>query len=45
MHICGIQENGTDDLICKVETDTDVEKKCMGTKGERRGWEELGDWG
>ena len=23
---------------------TDVENKCMDTKGERRGWEELGDW-
>ena len=24
--------------------DTDVENKRMDTKGERGGWEELGDW-
>ena len=25
--------------------DTEVENKCMDTKGERGGWEELGGWG
>ena len=37
-HICGIQKNGIDDLICKTE----VENKCMDTKGERgdvKNWE------
>ena len=34
MLICGIQKNGTDDLICKAETDTDIENKRMDTKGE-----------
>ena len=24
--------------------DTDVEKKCMDTKWEKGGWDELGDW-
>ena len=35
MHICGIQKNGSDELLCKVEIETDVESKCMETKGER----------
>ena len=26
MHLCGIQENGTDDLICKVETETQTQR-------------------
>ena len=42
MHICGIQKNGIDDLICKAEVETDVENKYMDTKGT---WgKELGDW-
>ena len=32
------------ELVCKVETDTDVEKKHMDTKGGQREWDELGDW-
>ena len=32
MHICGIQKNGNDDLICKAKA---VENKCMGAKEER----------
>ena len=48
-HICGIQKNGTDEPVCKAETDTDVENKHMDTKGGKRGggwwWcDELGDW-
>ena len=35
-HRCGIQKNGIVDLICKAEVATDVENKCMDTKGERR---------
>ena len=31
--MCGIQKNGTDELICKAETDTDVENKLVDTKG------------
>ena len=40
--ICGIQENGTGELICKTEIVTDVEKKLIAIKwGRRRGlnWE------
>ena len=33
MHIYGTQKNGTDELVCKVEIDTDVENKHMDTKG------------
>ena len=33
-HICGISKNGIDDLIRKAEVETDVENKCMDTKGE-----------
>ena len=39
-HICGIYKNGIDDLIWNTE----IENKCMATKGERGVWEELGDW-
>ena len=27
-----------------INRDTNVEKKHMDAKGERRGWDELGDW-
>jgi hypothetical protein len=33
---------GTDDLICKLETDTDIENKLLDTKGKGqcgRDWE------
>ena len=43
MHVCGIQKNGVDDLICKTNRDTDVENKRMDTMWEG-GWGELGDW-
>ena len=26
MHVCGIQKNGIDNLICKAETDTQMQK-------------------
>ena len=38
MHICEIQKNGTDEPICKAEIETDVENKCMDTKGGKAGW-------
>ena len=48
-HICGTQKNGTDELVCRAEIDTDVENKRMDTKGGKwRGWwwwcDELEDW-
>ena len=42
--ICGIQKNDTDELICKVETEIQRQrKKCMDAKKERW-WGEFGDW-
>ena len=31
MYICRIQKTGTDEPVCKVDRDTDVEKKLMDT--------------
>ena len=41
MHVCGIQKNGTDDLIYEAEIrDTDRENKRMDTKeGGGMNWE------
>ena len=36
-HICGIYKDGTDEHICKAETDTDVENGCMAIKWGGRG--------
>ena len=41
MHICGIQKNGTDEVLCKAERDTDVKNKCIDNKGE----DQSGEWG
>ena len=35
-HICGTQKNGTDEPVCRAEGETDVENKCMDTKGGKR---------
>ena len=35
--VYGIQKNGTNEILYKVETDSQHRKKCMATKGERRG--------
>ena len=47
MHICGTQKNGTGELVCRAEIETDVENKHMDTKGgKRQGWwwcDELGE--
>ena len=45
MHICGIQKNGTDDLIYNAE----VKTQTLGTnvwipRVKRVGWQELGGW-
>ena len=37
------RKNVTYELLQSRNRDTDVENKCMDTKGEK-GWEELGDW-
>ena len=47
MNVCGIQKNGTDEIICKAETESWVQITNVWTpRGERRNgeWDELGDW-
>ena len=34
-HVCGIQKSGIDGLICKAEMETQIENKCLGSKGEQ----------
>ena len=34
MHICGISENGIDELICKAAIETQMQRTNMDTKGE-----------
>ena len=34
-HMCEIQKNGIDGLICKAEIEIDIENKCMDTKARR----------
>ena len=51
-HICGIQKNGTDELVCKAEIETQMQRTNVWTpRGESGGgggggggWDELGDW-
>ena len=45
MHTYGIQKNGTDDLICKAEIETQMQRPNVWTpKGNCVGWDELRDW-
>ena len=44
-HICGIWENGTDELVCKAEIETQMQRTNVWLpRGESVGWDELGDW-
>ena len=45
-HICGIQENGTDEPVCNAEIETQVQRtNVWAPRGERGGGgDELGDW-
>ena len=48
-HICGTQKNGTDELVCKAEIETQMQRTNIWTpRGESGGcgwwWDELGDW-
>ena len=38
-----LKEN-INDVTCKAEIDTDIKNKCMDTKEDVGGWDELGDW-
>ena len=42
--ICGIQKNGTDELIGKAEIESQMQRTNMVTKAGRGVWDELGDW-
>ena len=42
--ICRIQKNGTDELICKAETESQMQKQTYGYQVGKRGQDELGDW-
>ena len=43
-HKYGIQKNGTDELICKAEIESQMQKTSYGYQGGKGGWDELGDW-
>ena len=45
-HICGTQKNGADELVCKAEIETPMQRTNVWTsRGESgSGWDELGDW-
>ena len=50
-HVCGIQKNGTDELVCKAEIETQMQRTNIWTPRGESGvvgwwwWDELGDWG
>ena len=45
MHIYGIQKNDTDDLIWKTEIEMQLQRtNIRAPGGDRKGWDELGDW-
>ena len=42
-------KNGTDELVCKAEIETQMQRTNISTKGGKwqgggGGWDELGDW-
>ena len=42
--ICRIQKNGIDELICKAEIKTQMERINLRIPRGKGGWDELGDW-
>ena len=44
MKICGIQKNGTNELMCKAEKETQTQKQMYGHQGGKCEWGDLGDW-
>ena len=44
MHVCGIQQNGTGEPICKAEIDTQMQRTNVCTTKGEVGWDALGDW-
>ena len=44
MHICGIQKNGINGLICKAEIETQLQRSNIWIPRGKGVWEELGGW-
>ena len=44
MHIYGFQENGINDLICKAEMETQIQRTNVWGSREDGEWDDLGDW-
>ena len=44
MYICGIQKNGTNEPVCKAETETQMQRTKRGKSGGGWWWDEFGDW-
>ena len=44
MYICGIQKNGIDDLICKAEIETQMQRTNVWIPRGKWGWDELVVW-
>ena len=42
-HICGVQKNGIDDLICKTEIETEPQRTNVWTPCGEGEWDEWGD--
>ena len=42
--ICGIQKNGTDELICKAEIQSQMQKTNLWLPGDKGGRDKLGNW-
>ena len=42
--VCGIWKNGTDELICKAEIESQIQRTNLWTPKEQEQGEELGDW-
>ena len=45
MHICEIQKNSIDELICKAEIETQMQRtNIYGYQEGNEGWDKLKDW-
>ena len=45
MHVCEIQKNGINDLICKREIETQTQRtNVQRPSAGSGGWDEFGDW-
>ena len=43
--MCRIQKNDTDELVCKAEIETQMQRTNIQIpSGEGDGWDELGNW-